>query len=94
MLLGQIQLENFNALTKMPQKAASAWASVEGLCGATLKPVLFVGTQQVSGINYWFIAEENLITLGTPRRLVTVAINESLDGEYRLVVDSIASVIS
>lgn len=57
-MLGAIQFENFEGLTKMPQKAASAWGAVNnGLAGASYKPLLFVGTQVAKGTNYWFIAE-------------------------------------
>lgn len=91
-MLGQIELEQFDALTKLPQEAASAWGAVSELCGALFKPVLYVGKQQVNGINHWFIAEEIQITLDGERRLVMMAINErDIDDEptYTLIPQSI-----
>ena len=85
MMLGNIQLENFKELTSMPQKACSA---VTDLCGALFKPILYVGTQQVHGVNHFFIAEETQITLGGERRLVMLAVNEN-NGEYALIPQSI-----
>lgn len=87
MKLGQIELENFNDLTAMPQDAASAWAKVTELTGATFKPILYVGRQIVDGINHWFIAEETRITLGGERQLVMFAVNEN-SGGFELVPES------
>lgn len=79
-MLGQIELAQFSSLTKLPQDAASAWAKVTELTGAIFKPVLYVGSQQVNGINHWFIAEETKITLGGERQLVMFAVNENTGG--------------
>ena len=87
MKLGQIEFENFNDLTAMPQDAASAWAKVSELTGATFKPILYVGRQIVDGINHWFIAEETRITLGGERQLVMFAVNEN-SGGFELVPES------
>ncbi|MBO7133305.1 MAG: hypothetical protein J6W06_04010 [Bacteroidales bacterium] len=93
-MLGAIKLENFEGLTAMPQKAASAWAAVNaGIVGASYKPLVFVGTQVVKGVNYWFIAEQTLVTHPPVRRIVTIAINE-FEGEYTIVPSSIEVVIS
>ena len=46
---GAIQLEAFTGLTKLPQKAATAWTAVEGLIGVSYKPLLYVGEQVVDG---------------------------------------------
>ena len=43
-MFGQIELAKFEGLTKMPQKAASAWATLEGLVGASYKPLLYLGS--------------------------------------------------
>lgn len=91
-MLGQIELEKFDGLTRLPQEAASAWAVMSDLCGAIFKPILYVGKQQVNGVNHWFIAEETQITLDGERRLVMLAINENnVDGEatYTLISQSI-----
>lgn len=74
-MTGTINLENF-AEIKLPQKAASAWSVVENLVGATYKPILYVGSQLVNGTNFWFIAEQTLVTANPTRRLVKLAINE------------------
>ena len=84
-MFGQICLEGFVGLTSMPQKAASAWTGAfEDLVGAEYKPLLFYATQFVKGVNYFFIAEQTLITNPPIRRLVKVIINE-FDGKYDLV---------
>ena len=68
----------------MTQPVATAWSAVEGLVGAKYKPVAFVGTQQVNGVNYVFIAEQTLITANPERHIVIVKVN-ALDGKYTLV---------
>ena len=84
-MFGTIQLENFVGLTTMPQRAASAWSgAIEGLVGASYKPLIFYGTQLVNGVNYYFVAEQTLITNPPVRRLVKLVIHEK-DGEYKLV---------
>ena len=88
-MLGAIQFENFDGLTKMPQKAASAWSGVtEGICGASYKPLLYVGSQVSKGTNYWFIAEQTLIANPPARHIVTLAINE-FNGVYAIIPGSI-----
>ena len=76
-MFGKVKLENFVGLTSMPQKAASAWSAVDGLVGASYKPILFYGTQLVNGVNYYFIAEQTLTTNPPVRRLVKVIICEN-----------------
>ena len=90
-MFGNIQLAEFEGLTKFPQKAASAWSAVEGLIGATYKPLLFVGTRTVRGTNYVFIAEETLITNPPERRLVLLEVNE-FEGEFDVVESSITRI--
>ena len=88
-MLGSIQLEEFKVLTKMPQKAATAWsAGFSGFVGADYEPLLFVGTQIVKGINYWFIAEQKTVTRNPERHIVKVAINE-FKNVYEVVPQSI-----
>lgn len=82
-MLGAIQLENFKGLTKMPQKAASAWAALDGLVGCHYVPLLYLGEQVVKGTNYWFIAERSTVTLEPKRNVVLMAINE-FQGEYKI----------
>lgn len=93
MCLGKIEFENFEGLTKMPQKAASAWSAVSGMVGASYKPLVYVGTQQVRGINHWFLAEQTLVTNPPVKHIVTIAINE-FNGVYAIVPDSINVLIA
>lgn len=92
-MLGAIQFENFEGLSKMPQKAASAWSAVGGIVGASYKPLVYVGTQQVKGVNHWFIAEQTLVTNPPVKHIVTIAINE-FNGVYAIVPQSIEVIIS
>lgn len=87
MSVGGIKFEEFKGLTKMPQKAASAWSAFEslGIVGAGYKPLLYVGEQVVKGIDYWFIAEQTLMTRNAERHIVKLAINE-FEGKYSVVI--------
>ncbi len=88
-MFGQIKFEEFEGLTKMPQEAASAWSAFEGagIVGASYKPILYVGLQEVKGTNYIFIAEQTLMTADQDKHLVTVKIN-NFEGEYSIGIDS------
>ena len=90
-MFGAIEFEEFKGLTKMPQKAASAWATLEGLVGASYKPLLYLGSQQVNGTLHWFIAEQALMTYPPIRRVIKLAIRE-LDGDYKLIEGSIETI--
>ena len=91
-MFGQIIFENFEGLIKMPQKAASAWSAIEGgLVGASYKPLVYVGSQQVKGVNHWFIAEQTLMTATPEKKIVTLAINE-FNGIYAVIPTSINEV--
>lgn len=82
-MFGKIEYENFVEV-RLPQKAQSAWDGALGsLVGATYKPLLYIGKQQVHGTNFFFIVEQTLITNPPIRRLVKLVIHE-LDGEYKL----------
>lgn len=89
-MLGKIEFEihDCTAKTGMPQKYASAWTAAEGLTGASYKPLMTVGKQQAKGVNYWFIAEQTLITATPEKHIVTIAINE-FEGNYSIVTGSI-----
>ena len=100
-LFGGIRLaENFSA-TKMPQGAASAWTVLDSLefTGAGYKPLLYVGDQQVNGVNYWFIAEQTVVYKEVERHIVKLAVREfkqKIEGKddefetfYKLVPHSI-----
>lgn len=93
-MFGKIEFENFEGLHSMPQEAASAWGGVEGgLCGASYKPLVYIGKQVATGFNYWFIAEETTVTNPPDRHIVTIAIN-SFNGKYTIVPESIRVIIS
>ena len=94
-MLGAIQFENFEGLTKMPQKAASAWSAIGGggLAGASYKPLVYVGQQVARGTNHWFIAEQTLTTNPPVKHIVTIAINE-FNGVFAVVPDSIDVIIA
>ena len=83
-MFGSVKVVEQQAMTKFSQPAATAWSAIEGLAGASYKPMAFVGTQQVNGVNYVFIAEQTLITANPERHIVIVKVN-ALDGKYTLV---------
>lgn len=90
-MFGSIQLENFKGLTSMPQKAASAWCAVEKLIGAKYVPLVYVGSQIVKGVNYYFIAEQTLMTADKERSVVLLCVNES-GGKYFVVPHSVTKI--
>lgn len=93
-LLGGIELDIITDLTKLPQKVASAMSEIESneMVGASYKPLIYLGTQPVRGINYWFIAEQTLMTADFDKHIVTIAVNE-FGGEYEIVKSSIIHII-
>ncbi len=93
-MLGKINLNVITDLTKLPQKQASAMATIENpeLVGASYKPIMYIGDQIVRGINYWFIVEQTLTTRDFDKHLVLVAVNE-FEGEFEIVKSSIVKII-
>lgn len=89
-IVGGIELDIITDLKKLPQKVASAesFIETEERVGATFKPLIYLGTQCVRGINYWFIAEETMMTANMDKHIVTIAANE-FEGEYEIVKSSI-----
>ena len=87
---GAIEFNIITDMTKLPQKIASAAAAIEnaGLMGASYKPILFVGTQTVRGINYWFFAEQTLVTNPPQKRIVKLAVNE-FQGKFEIAEKTI-----
>lgn len=83
-MFGKIDILEQPELTKFPQKAASAWSVMEGIVGASYKPISYVGTQVVKGINHYFIAEQTVITRLPERHIALVSINE-FNGDFKLV---------
>ena len=71
-------------MTKMPQKAASAWSGAKTeMAGATYKPMAYVGSRVVKGINHVFIVEQTLVLAKPVRHIATLTINE-FNGEYTI----------
>ena len=91
-MFGQIELESFKGLEKMPQRAASAWSAVDKLIGAKYEPLLYLGRQLVKGVNYYFIAEQTLQTAENERNVVILCVNET-GGKYIVVPHSIQKIL-
>ena len=87
-MFGQIKFEDFEGLTKEPQRAASAWSVMEGLTGVGYKPLVYVGGQPVNGILHWFIAERTIMYKDPIRNIIKLAILQKGE-DYELVEDSI-----
>lgn len=91
-MFGKIELEQFEELTSMPEDYASAWSGLENIVGAQYKPLLCLGKQVAKGKDFYFLAEQTLMTHPPLRRIVTLIINE-FQGEYTLVHDSVEVVL-
>lgn len=89
-MYGKIKFENFK-VAEMPQEAASAWSAVENSVGAGYKPVLYVGSQEVKGINHWFIAEITYMVSTPYSELAVIAVNE-YNGIYRVIPHSVEKI--
>ena len=89
-MVGAIEFNIITDMTKLPQKVASASSAIEnaGLMGASYKPIVFCGTQLVRGTNYFFIAEQTLVTATPTKRVVSLKVNE-FQGKFEIVKDSI-----
>lgn len=87
-MTGAIEFNIITDMTKLPQKAASAMSAIETaeLTGASYKPIMYVGTQIVRGVNYWFICEQTIITAHPKKKIVKLAVNE-FQGEFKLVLN-------
>ncbi|MBR0059911.1 MAG: hypothetical protein IJP68_00380 [Selenomonadaceae bacterium] len=89
-MAGAIEFNIITDMTKLPQKVASAASAMETaeITGASYKPIMYAGTQPVRGTNYWFIAEQTLITNPPKKALVTIAVNE-FQGKFEIVPKTI-----
>lgn len=87
-MTGAIEFNIITDMTKLPQKVASAASAIETaeLRGANYKPLIYVGTQVVRGVNYWFICEQTSISTQTKKKIVKLAVNE-FQGEFKLVLN-------
>ena len=83
-MFGSIEVLEQKEMSAMPQAAANAWSAMSGLVGANYKPMAYVGTQIVKGVNHVFLAEQTMMTVHFDRHIVIVTINE-FDGKYCLV---------
>lgn len=91
-ILGEMEFEIHDCTSgKMPQPYASAWTAAEGLTGASYKPLITVAKQQAKGTNYWFIAEQTLVTATPTTHIVTIGINE-FQGNRTVINGSIARI--
>ncbi|MBR1579746.1 MAG: hypothetical protein IJ668_04535 [Selenomonadaceae bacterium] len=84
-LLGGITVLEQKEMTAFPQKAASAWSAMNGFVGAKYKPMAYVGTQIVKGVNHIFVAEQTLVTTTADRHIVLITVNE-FDGKFELAM--------
>lgn len=89
-MTGAIEFTDFAGIGDQPQKIASAASAIETseLTGASYKPILFVGTQSVRGVNYWFFAEQTRSTNPPKKKIVTIAVNE-FQGKFEIVNGSV-----
>lgn len=88
--VGGINIIEQVGMTKFPQEAASAWSYFDGaIVGAAYKPIAYVGTQIVKGVNHVFIAEQTLITAEPVRHIVLVTINEFQNNYITVGIDRI-----
>ena len=90
-MFGQIKLEAFEGLTKMPQRAASAWAVMDELTGVGYKPLIYVGPQPVNGTLHWFIAERTQPYRYEIRNIIKLAILQKGE-DYEFIEDSVEKI--
>ena len=85
-MTGAIEFNIITDMTKLPQKVASAASAIETaeLTGASYKPLIYVGTQVVRGVNYWFICQVTTVTAQPKKKIVKLAVNE-FQGKFELV---------
>ena len=91
-MFGAIEFEEFKGLTKMPQKAATAWDAVDKLVGAKYLPLLYLGKQLVNGVNHYFIAEQTMMTASPEINIVLLCVNES-GGKFVVIPHSIRKIL-
>ena len=77
-------MSNLGSVSVLEQKEMTAFPQ-HNVVGAKYKPVAYVGTQLVKGINHVFIAEQTLTTLSGGRHIVLVTVNE-YNNNYELAM--------
>ena len=93
-LLGGVMVDVISDLTKLPQNVASAMSTLENaeIVGASYKALIYLGRQVVKGVNYYFIAEQTLMTAGLDKHIVIIAVNE-YQGEYKTVLANVIRIV-
>ena len=67
---------------KLPEEAKAAFdAAVEGLEGAKLEPVAYLGSQVVAGLNYAFLCKSTPVVPDAKSVLVVVTVYRDLEGK-------------
>jgi len=65
-----------NPQTDIPTTAQQVWLNAfEGYVGVKVKPLAFLGTQIVNGLNHFYIAEISTVTADPKKDIVLVVIN-------------------
>lgn len=61
----------------LPQKLATAFGSLnETMLGAEYKPIAYLGTQEVNGVNHAVLAEQTVLTGKDTKNIVVMIFNE------------------
>lgn len=77
---GGYKLEDMEACP-LPQQLTTAFSKITELLGAKYKPVLYVGTQVVHGVNHMILCKQTLSAEGAPEHLVKMVLNQKADSE-------------
>lgn len=73
---------------KLPEKLATGYyQAFENWEGASYKPLVYCGTQVVSGTNHMFICEQTLVTNPPMKHIAKVILHETLPAEGKLYGD-------
>lgn len=84
-LLGGWKIANLEACP-LPEKLATGFSSaVLQLLGADYVPVLYCGSQLVSGTNYMLICKQTLATAEKQEHLVKMVLHEKLPASGEIV---------
>ena len=65
------------SISGMPQKVATAVGKLCDLMGATYKPIAYLGSQLVNGVNHAVLAEQELVLAQPVKNIVVVIFNET-----------------
>ena len=65
-----------NVVTEaMPEEIASALGKLDNLVGASYKPIAYLGSQIVHGVNYAVLAEQTILCAGSTKNIVLIIFN-------------------